>query len=292
MVLMHYEGALYRPPSEAESILLQVTVGCSYNRCTFCAAYKDKRFRIKDDALIDQDLDYAAKHFSEHERLFLCDGDALIIPHERLRALFESIRRKLPKVRKIAAYANAKSLARTSTDELRQLKKLGLTMIHMGLESGDDETLKMVNKWGTAAQIVEQGTKVKEAGIRLFVTVILGLGGLARSKEHAVKTGEALTAMNPPYVGALSLMTVEGTELHQSVSSGEFVVPDARQMLLELRTMLATTDLRPGVFYANHASNYLPIKVRMPQEKLHALSLVDCALRGDIPLTPEWLRGL
>jgi radical SAM superfamily enzyme YgiQ (UPF0313 family) len=289
---MHYEGALYRPPSEAGSILLQVTVGCSYNRCTFCAAYKDKRFRIKDDARIDQDLDYAARHFSGNERLFLCDGDALIIPQERLRVLFEKIRHKLPQVKRIGVYANAKSLARKSVEDLRELNQTGLTMIHMGLESGDDETLKMINKWGTAAQIVEQGIKVKEARIRLFVTVILGLGGLARSEVHAVKTGEALTAMNPPYVGALSLMPVEGTGLNDKLTSGEFVLPDSRQMLIELRTMLANTDLRPGVFYANHASNYLPLKVRMPKEKLHALSLVDSALRGDIPLTPEWLRGL
>ena len=289
---MHYEGAIYRPPSEAASILLQVAVGCSHNRCTFCAAYKEKTFRIKDDAVIDADLDYASRYFSGNERLFLCDGDALILQQERLTALFGKIRVKLPQIRRIGIYANAKSLARKTPDDLTELRALGLTMIHMGLESGDDVTLSAVGKWGTAQEIVAQGRKVKDAGIKLFITVILGLGGCARSEVHAVKTGEALTAMNPPYVGALSLMPVEGTPLYRRMESGDFVLPDARQMLLEFRTMLDGTDLRPGVFYANHASNYLPMKVRLPQEKPHALSLIDCALRGDVPLTPEWLRGL
>ena len=289
---MHYEGTVLRPPNEADSILLQVTVGCSYNRCAFCAAYKEMPFRIKDAFLIDADLDDAAMHYPDKTRLFLCDGDALMIPQEQLIALFEKIRERLPAVRRISLYANARSIAQKCSDELRQLKSLGLSMVHMGLESGDDRTLKAVEKWGTSAEIVKQGKKVRAAGIKLFVTVILGLGGVERSEEHAIATGAALSEMNPPYVGALSCMPVEGTLLHERSKSGAFALPDARQMLMELRTMLAHTDLRPGMFYANHASNYLPLKIRLPKEKLHALSLIDCALRGDIPLTPEWLRGL
>ena len=289
---MHYEGALLRPPNEADSILLQVTVGCSYNRCAFCAAYKEKRFRIKETKLIDADLEDAAQHYPDKERLFFCDGDALILPQERLVELLMRIHERLPRVKRISMYANARSIARKDINELRQLKTLGLSMIHMGLESGDDITLKSVEKWGSSTEIIAQGKKVRNAGIKLFVTVILGLGGVERSEEHAVATGEALSEMNPPYVGALSYMPVEGTVLCERLTAGTFVLPDARQMLRELRTMLAHTDLRPGMFYANHASNYLPLKIRLPREKLHALSLIDCALRGDIPLTPEWLRGL
>ncbi|MBN1758656.1 MAG: radical SAM protein [Chitinispirillaceae bacterium] len=289
---MHYEGSLLRPPNEADSILLQVTVGCSYNRCAFCAAYKEKRFRIKETKLIDADLEDAAQHYPDKERLFFCDGDALILPQERLVELFMRIHERLPRVKRISMYANARSIARKNSNELRQLKTLGLSMIHMGLESGDDITLKSVEKWGSSREIIAQGKKVRNAGIKLFVTVILGLGGVERSEVHAVATGEALSEMNPPYVGALSYMPVEGTVLCDRLTAGTFVLPDARQMLCELRTMLAHTDLRPGMFYANHASNYLPLKIRLPREKLHALSLIDCALRGDIPLTPEWLRGL
>lgn len=289
---MHYEGSIFRPPNDADSILLQVTVGCSHNRCTFCGAYKNVSFRIKDESIIDEDLVYAAHHFPDKKRLFLCDGDALILPQERFARLLEKIRHRLPAVKQVGTYANAKSIDRKTVDELRELKQLGLSMVHMGLESGDDPTLRSVDKWGCAAEIIAQGRKVRQANIRLFATVLLGLGGIDRTREHAVATGEALTAMKPQYVGALSLMPVEGTPLYGRLESGTFVIPDARAMLLELRTMLAHTDLRPGMFYANHASNYLPMKVRLPKEKLHALALIDCACRGEVQLTPEWLRGL
>lgn len=289
---MHYEGAIYRPPSEAKSILLQVTTGCSYNKCSFCGAYKDKTFNIKDDAVILEDLHYAARHYGNSRRLFLCDGDALIIPQKRLVTLLDTIREQLPGLQRIGTYANAKSLFTKTKEDLLSLRERGLSVIHMGLESGDDETLCSVNKWGTAAQIVEAGMKVREAGINLFVTVILGLGGAQRSEIHARKTGEALTRMNPPYVGALSIMPVEGTGVYERLQSGDFRLLNPMEILRELRTMLDATELRPGLFYANHASNYLPLKVRLPHDKTGALSLIDSALRGKIPLTPEWLRGL
>lgn len=289
---MHYEGAIFRPPSEASSILLQVTTGCSHNGCSFCGAYKNKTFRIKDDEIILQDIKYAALHFGESRRLFLCDGDALIIPQNRLEHILENIRTFLPRVQRIGSYANAKSLSRKTDGDLSVLKELGLGMIHMGLESGDDETLKAMGKWGSADEIVSQGQRAKDAGINLFVTVILGLGGIERSKAHAKRTGEALTRLNPPYVGALSLMPVEGTPLYERLKKDEFRLPDSHELLYELRDMLAYTELRPGLFYANHASNYLPLKVRFPHDKTSALAMIDSALRGEIPLTPEWLWGL
>lgn len=289
---MHYEGAIYRPPSEAKSILLQVTTGCSYNKCTFCGAYKDKMFAIKDNAVILGDLHYAARHYRDNRRLFLCDGDALIIPQKRLVSLLDTIREYLPGLQRIGTYANAKSIFTKTKNDLLSLRERGLSVIHMGLESGDDGTLRSVNKWGTADQIVEAGMKVREAGINLFVTVILGLGGAQRSEIHAHKTGEALTRMNPPYVGALSIMPVEGTGVYERLQSGDFRLLNPVEILRELRMMLDATELRPGLFYANHASNYLPLKVRLPNDKTSALSLIDSALRGEIPLTPEWLRGL
>jgi radical SAM superfamily enzyme YgiQ (UPF0313 family) len=289
---MHYVGTIFRPPSEAESILLQATIGCSHNKCSFCGAYRDKRFRIQDMDIIRNDLQFASEHFSQNKRLFLCDGDALIIPQERLLSLLDDIKKHLPQVQRVGSYANAKSLAKKSLSELSALKNRGLYIIHMGLESGDDETLRAMNKWGSADEIIEQGQKVKAAGINLFVTVIIGLGGLSRSGIHAAKTGEALTRMNPPSVGALSLMPVEGTELYTRITSGDFQLLDPQQTLLELRIMLENTDLHPGIFYANHASNFLPLKVRFPHEKEAALARIEAALHGEIPLKPEWLRGL
>lgn len=289
---MHYEGEIYRPPSEAKSILLQVTTGCSHNKCHFCGAYKDKKFTIKDPEIIRNDLHFAAANFPDNQRLFLCDGDALIIPQKRLLELLDEIKTVLPQIQRISSYASAKAIARKTEADLKALRERGLSIIHMGLESGDDETLKAMNKWGNSQIIIEQGQKVRSAGINLFVTVILGLAGLKRSAVHAEKTGEALTRMNPGYVGALSIMPVEGTELYNWYISGGFVLMNPMQILQELRIMLAHTELHPGLFYANHASNYLPLRVRLPHDKTSALSLIDSALRGEIPLTPDWLRRL
>jgi radical SAM superfamily enzyme YgiQ (UPF0313 family) len=289
---MHYEGAIFRPPSEAQSILLQVTIGCSHNKCRFCGAYREKRFRIQDDRIIQDDLRHAAAHASDSKRLFLCDGDALIMPQEKLVRLFGDINHFLPDLQRIGSYANAKSLARKSLKDLVALKEKGLKVIHMGLESGDEQTIREMNKWGTAQEIIEQGKKVRDAGITLFVTIILGLGGAKRSSEHAQKTGEALTKMGPDFVGALSLMPVEGTELYTQVLSGDFVMIDPMQSLRELRIILEHTDLTSGTFYSNHASNFLPLKVRFPGGKAQALAAIDVALKGAIPLRPEWMRGL
>jgi radical SAM superfamily enzyme YgiQ (UPF0313 family) len=289
---MHYEGAIFRPPSEAQSILLQVTIGCSHNRCGFCGSYREKKFRIQDDAIIQEDLRHAAAYFPDIKRLFLCDGDALIIPQTRLVALLKDIHAYLPHLDRIGSYANAKSLARKSLEELVALREMGLKIIHMGVESGDDETLRRMNKWGTSREIIEQGKKVREAGITLFVTVILGLGGTKRSDIHAKQTGKALTEMKPDFVGALSIMPVEGTELYESIVSGDFQLLNPMQTLQELKIMLENTDLGSGTFYSNHASNFLPLKVRFPGGKAKALETIDNALQGAIPLRPEWMRGL
>jgi len=289
---MHYEGAIIRPPSEADSILLQVTIGCSHNKCSFCGIYKNKIFRIRDDYQIEEDLQYASLHFRDKDKVFLCDGDALIIPFARLQKLLLNIRKTLPWVSRVGTYANAKSIARKTPDELAQLKELGLRIIHMGLESGDDETLRRWGKWGDVSMIIEQGQKVREAGINLFTTVLLGLAGAERSSIHAEKTGIALTRINPNYVGALSLIPVENTPLYTQIQRGEFSLMRPLEILKELRIMLQFTDLRPGYFYANHASNYLPFRARLPRDKESALALIDKALNGEVNLTPEWLRGL
>jgi radical SAM superfamily enzyme YgiQ (UPF0313 family) len=289
---MHYEGYCIRPPSEANSILLQVTVGCSHNRCTFCGSYKEKRFRIKDDDTILSDILFASKYMKGVERVFLMDGDAVIIPQKRLMWILDRIKEHLPWVRRVGAYANAKSLRKKSLDELIQLRENGLGIIYLGVESGDDEVLKSVNKNANAQNLIDMGRKVREAGIKLSVTVLLGIAGRERSLEHAKATGALLSAMDPNYVGALTVMLIPGTPLYEDYTSGKFQLPTERELLVELREMIAHTHLTMGLFFSNHASNYLPIRARLPRGKEEALGLIDSALRGEIALKPEWMRAL
>lgn len=289
---MHYEGMVIRPPSEADSILLQVTVGCSHNKCTFCGTYKSERFKIKPDETIMADIAYAAKHFKRQDRVFICDGDALIVPQKRLIKYFREIEKQLPWVKRVGLYANAKGISMKSPEELEELRDHGLGIVYLGLESGDDQTLKAVNKGAGSKKMIEMGRKIKDAGIKLSVTVLLGLAGRERSRVHAEETGRVLSAMDPDYVGALSLMLIPGTPLHQDYEAGRFELPGSAEMLAELRTMLAATDLSGGLFHANHASNYLPIRAKLPEEKDKTLRMIDDALAGKVALRPEFLRAL
>jgi radical SAM superfamily enzyme YgiQ (UPF0313 family) len=289
---MHYEGNCIRPPSEAYSILLQVTVGCSHNKCTFCGTYTGKRFRIKKDRIILSDILFASKYMKRQDRVFLMDGDALIIPQKRLMWVLDRIREHLPWVRRVGAYANAKSIKMKSPEELIQLKKNGLGILYLGVETGDAELLKEIRKGTSAEHLINMGRKVRDANIKLSVTVLLGIAGRERSLEHARATGELLSAMDPNYVGALTVMLIPGTPLHEDFTSGKFELPDERGFLLELREMIAHTNLSRGLFFSNHASNYLPVKARLPKGKQQALDQIDGALKGEIGLRPEWMRAL
>ncbi|MCG6894988.1 MAG: radical SAM protein [Desulfobacteraceae bacterium] len=289
---MHYEGNIIRPPSEANSILLQVTVGCSHNKCAFCGTYTGERFRIKPDEVIQQDIDFAATHCRRQRRVFLCDGDALILPQKRLVFILESIADRLPWVTRIGAYANTKSISMKSPEELSELRRQGLGILYMGLESGDDITLKNIRKGADSKKMIAMGTRVREAGIKLSVTVLLGVGGRKRSQVHARETGRVLSAIDPEFVGALSLMLIPGTKMHTDHVQGRFALPEPMEMLQELRTMIEHTHLSHGLFHANHASNYLPIRARLPRDREETLRLIDLALEGEIRLKPEFMRAL
>ncbi len=289
---MHYEGNIIRPPSEANSILLQVTVGCSRNKCTFCGTYMGERFRIKPDEVIMEDIEFAARHCRRQRRVFLCDGDALIIPQKRLLKILQTIAERLPWVTRVGVYANAKSLKMKSPQELEALRAHGLGIAYMGLETGDDVTLKKINKGATSGDMIAMGKKARTAGIKLSITVLLGIAGRQRSQIHAEQTGRVLSAIDPEYVGALSLMLIPGTPLFDDYRAGRFELIEPQEMLAELRTMIAATHLSRGLFHANHASNYLPIKARLPRDKETTLQLIDRALAGEIHLKPEYLRAL
>ncbi|EFK09555.1 radical SAM domain protein [delta proteobacterium NaphS2] len=291
---MHYEGNCIRPPSEAYSILLQVTLGCSHNKCTFCGTYTDKRFTIKDDKTILSDILFASKYMKRQDRIFLMDGDALIIPQKRLMWILDRIREHLPWIKRVGAYANAKGIKMKSAEELKALRENGLSILYMGVETGDDDLLKKIRKGSTAQKLIDMGRKVREAGIKLSVTVILGIAGNdpELSRRHTRATGEVLSAMDPNYVGALTVMLIPGTPLYDEYKRGEFRLLNERETLVELREMIAHTNLSRGMFFSNHASNYLPIKARLPKGKDAALAQIDSALAGDIELRPEWSRAL
>ncbi len=289
---MHYEGNIIRPPSEADSILLQVTLGCSHNRCTFCGTYRDKRFRIKADETILSDILYAARHMRGEDRLFLMDGDALIIPQPRLLWILDRIREHLPWVKRVGAYGNVKGIGRKTPEELGQLRERNLGILFYGVETGDDEVREAIRKGSNAATCLEMGRRVKEVGIQLSVTVLLGIAGREHSLRHARATGELLSAMDPDFVGALTVMLIPGTPLYQDYEQGRFVLPDEAGLLRELREMISATNLTRGYFFSNHASNYLPLKAKLPSGKQKALALIDAALRGEVGLKPEWMRAL
>ena len=289
---MHYEGNIIRPPSEANSILLQVTVGCSHNKCAFCGTYIMERFRIKPESIVLEDIAFASKNCGRQRRLFLCDGDALIIPQGRLVNILVEIEKQLPWVTRVGVYANTKSLKMKTLKELKELRTHGLGIVYMGLETGNDITLRKICKGASASDMIQMGKKARAAGYKLSVTVLLGIAGRNRSQMHAEETGKVLSAINPEYVGALSLMLIPGTPLYREFEAGEFPILQPDELLRELRIMIAHTHPSKGLFHANHASNYLPIKARLPRDKEGVLKLIDDAIEGKVALKPEWMRAL
>jgi len=290
---LRYIGAVYRPPSEAGSLIIQATVGCNHNKCTFCGSYRQKAFSIRSIEDIREDLS-EAQYMGPVDRVFIADGDALCIPLQRLIKVLEAIREFFPSVERIGIYANAANVLRKSLDDLTKLRKLGLGIIYMGVETGDRDLLQHICKGATYEELVEAGSRVKQAGILLSVTVLLGIGGIEGSESHSRNTAAILTDLNPDYVGALSVMLVPGTPLHQEYERGLFRLPDPFGLIKELRIMIAESSFSRCVFPSNHASNCLPVKATLPRDKESILTAIDAVLdaRDKKNLRPEFLRAL
>jgi radical SAM superfamily enzyme YgiQ (UPF0313 family) len=291
---MKYEGMIFRPPSEADSLILQVTVGCSYHRCTFCGAYQGKSFRVKSFEEVKEDIDEVSSYGSRIRKVFLADGEALIIPQKGLVRILTSLREKLRGLERVGIYANAKDILRKDADDLKELRDSSLGIIYLGLESGNPEILKRIKKNATIDQMVQAAKRVKESGILLSVTVLLGIGGVELSQTHAADTGEVLSQMDPDYVGALSLMVVPGTPIEKEIETGKLILPTPFGLIQELETMIQHCRFTRCFFASNHASNYLPLRIRMPEEKEEALRRIREVLRRKDPalLRPEYLRAL
>ncbi len=290
---MEYEGLVIRPPSEADSLILQVTLGCSHNKCTFCPTYKGRRFRIKDEEIIKREIDEVAP-YGPWRKVFLADGDALIMPQPKLIAILEYLQEKIKGLRRVGIYGNAKSILRKSLAELQQLKERKLGIIYLGVETGDPELLQKVRKGVSYEQMVEAGRRVKEAGITLSVTVLLGLGGVANSYRHALATAKILSEIDPDFASALTLIVIPGTPLYEEMKAGHFKLPSPFQLIEELGVIIAHANFTQCYFTANHASNYLPIKARLPRDKEAVLELIHKVIssRDSSILRPEYLRGL
>ena len=289
---MDYQGMVIRPPSEAFSIILQVTLGCSHNKCTFCGTYLDKPFAVKPWQQIQTDLDFAAQYCQRQLTLFLADGDVLALPHKEIIRLLESIRSQLPWVRRVSSYASSRNIAAKTDEELLQYRKLGLLRLYLGLESGHDQTLKAINKGSDSTRMIAAAERIQKADIALSVSCILGVAGVELSQDHALATAEVLNKMHPQQIGVLTLMLLDETPLARSYQKGEFQLPDKEGLLLELRTLVQHLDLPRCQFHVNHPSNYLALSGRLPKDREKMVELIDQALAGEIPLKIEKSRTL
>lgn len=293
--MIRYEGSIYRPPSEARSLILQATVGCSYNQCAFCVAYQGKHFRIRPEADLFKDIDWAAGEIPEVRRVFLADGDALVISADRLLRILERLYDKLTDLERVTLYGSPQNLLKKSVDDLSRLRKAGLTMVYYGIESGDDDILMRIRKGAAAEEIVSAGLRAQEAGIDLSATVILGLGGPGFSKRHAQATAEVLNKIAPRYAAALTLMLEPRKPSYREVfNDPDWRVLDQAEILAECGILLANIDADGITFRSNHASNYLSLAGELQKDKQRLLSQVDKVLEDpESPfIRPEHLRRL
>ena len=290
---MRYEGKIYRPPSEADSYILQATIGCSWNHCTYCDMYRDKAFRVRDLDETLADIRMAAKSFGENvTKVFVADGDALVLDLRHWEAILPACHDAFPRMKRVSAYATAVNINEKSDAELKRLRELGLSLLYMGPETGDDVTFKRIAKGSNFDQHVEAARRAHEAGMKVSAIFLLGAGGTERSREHAEGSARLISAMDPEFVSALTLTIIPGTPIAKMQAAGKFTLPSVTRMLEELRTMVAAASPTDAIFRTNHASNYLPLAGRLPQDRDSIVEALDKALSGEIALRPEWSRGL
>lgn len=289
---MRYYGSVYRPPSEARSLIVQVTYGCSHNTCAFCSMYKEKRFALRPLEEVLEDFRIARQVYRHVDKVFLADGDALVRRADELYTILDTVRELFPECGRVTSYASPASVRIRTDGELQTLREKGLTMVYMGLESGCDAVLERMRKGHPASEIVEMGQKVRRNGMALSVTAITGLGGPGLLERHAVETAEAFNAMNPEYIGMLTLMVEPETPLYDWVHDGSFRLLTQPQVLEETRLLVERLDSPGSVFRMNHASNYLVLRGTLNGERDAMLAEIARAERDLSRLRPESWRGL
>lgn len=287
---MRYEGTIYRPPGERHSYLLQVTVGCSHNACTFCGMYKDKVFHIRSMEDILEDIRMAKAYYGDLTRVFLCDGDAIEMPTEDLLRILGALYESFPSLNKVGIYAGPRSTLRKTPEELRALRKAGLTRAYLGVETGSDALLQQIGKGVGAEQMLQAGIMLREAGLDLWAMVLLGLAGSGSGLTHASETAELINRMKPRHLSLLTLVLEPGTKLYADWRQGKFVPCTPEEILLEVRCLIANLTVDPLHFTCDHASNYLPLKGTLSEERDRFLAAIDAALEGKRRIRPEFSR--
>ncbi|MBU5434903.1 radical SAM protein [Pseudoflavonifractor sp. MSJ-37] len=294
---MRYEGNIFRPPGEWRSYLLQVTVGCSHNKCTFCSMYKDKRFHIRPLTDIFEDIEMAGEYHGRLgrpvKRVFLCDGDAIIMKTDQLLAILNKLYDTFPMLERVTAYAGPRSTLTKTPEELKALREAGLYRVYLGVETGDDALLHQIKKGVDAAEMLEAGVRLREAGLDLWVMVLLGLAGPGEpSRRHILATAKMMNEMKPRHLSALTLMAEPGTELGEQVARGEFQLITGEEALMETRLLLEHLDVDPLHFTCDHASNYLPLKGGLPEDRDAMIAAIDRALQDKDLMRSEYGRAL
>ncbi|MBC8591054.1 radical SAM protein [Wansuia hejianensis] len=289
---MRYEGSIYRPPSEARSLIIQATIGCSHNKCSFCSMYKDKNFRIRNTDDILEDISIARNRFTNINRVFLADGDALMIKTPELVKILNYIKLNIPECERIGIYASPNSIKRKSLEELKLLKSLGLDIAYLGLESGSDKVLLDINKGSTSEEIINCAIKLKEAGILVSITLISGLGGKEHWKDHAIDSAKAINKINPDYLGLLTLMIDPETRLYEEISKGSFQLLSPREVALETLEFLTHLDSEGTIFRSNHASNYISLRGTLNKDIPKMIRELEEVIKEDIGFKEEWMRRL
>jgi radical SAM superfamily enzyme YgiQ (UPF0313 family) len=289
---MRYVGNIFRPPSEADSLLLQATIGCSHNRCTFCAMYRDKQFRVRNLDEVLEDIEAAHDYYGPNvRRVFLCDGNALILPTPHLLRILTRLEEVFPDLQRVGVYANARDLLSKPVSALQELAAHKLSLFYLGLESGSDTILREIDKGATAEEMVAGVRHGMSAGMKSSVIYLLGLGGRKRWQENAIESAKAVSQMNPNYLSALTVTVVPGTPLARQLKAGEFELPEPAEFAAELRLFLEQVDVKATVFRSNHASNYVPLAGRLPKDKERLVAELTEAIRHH-RFKPEYLRGL
>ncbi|MDF2548439.1 MAG: B12-binding radical protein [Anaerosolibacter sp.] len=289
---MRYEGTVYRPPSEAYSLIVQVTIGCSHNQCTFCSMYKDKKFRIRQISEIIKDLEAARVHYKSIKRVFLADGNALVLKIEDLKTILKKINELFPECERVGIYSAPKDILRKTVEELKSLNELGLGIAYLGIESGSDEILKSIKKGVTAEEMIEAGRKIIRSGISLSTTIISGLGGVERWKEHAIESARVVNAINPQYLGLLTLLLEEETELYREVQDGTFQLLSPEEIMKETHLFIQQLQVKDCMLRSNHPSNYVSLQGILPQDQSKLLLHLEEALENGERYRDEFFRRL
>lgn len=295
-MLLNYIEPVFRPPSEADSLILQVTNGCSWNQCTFCDMYTEdqKKFRPKSIENIRKELAYVAASNYPVRRVFLADGDAMTLSFRRLLEIMLAINEYLPDIQRVSAYCLPRNIKNKTVEELQQLRELGLSLVYVGCETGDDLILEKISKGETWQSSLQALLKLGEANIKRSIMILNGLGGSRYSEQHALNSASLMNETQPEYLATLVVTFYKGTERFQQGFGGEFIALNQLQLAQEMEMLISTLELEKTIFRSDHASNYLILKGVLNKDKEKLLATLHQAIHqpGSIPMRPEWMRGL